>query len=301
MEPGETWNESASYADPVTGRGVRRLTSRGRINMTPTYHTNSGFTADGRRLLCTSVRDGATWVLSAELPSGDLTALWRAPGIGDRSYLHRGMELSGPEVNGRGLCGNRVSVAPRSAQAVLAWERSLLAVGMQTLAVRALLEDCGEEWIFGAPAVDPHEEWVAVALSSAHPEPLAGRAVTRPYRSFPDHRLRLIRVRLDGGGEVETLYEYDRAGSAHCAFSPADPTLLYFDLDTPPGYWCGGDGTTPRVWLLDIPSGRAWPLRDEPGIFPVCTPPGCGTAPHWPTTGGCRAAGSTSPSPARTG
>ena len=123
MNPGDTWNESSLYADPVTGRKLRRLTSRGRINMSPTYHTNSGFAADGRRLVFTSVREGATWVLCAEVESGELTALWRAPGIGDRSYLHRGMELTGPEVDGRGLCGNRVSVAPRTQQAVLAWER----------------------------------------------------------------------------------------------------------------------------------------------------------------------------------
>ena len=40
---GQTWNESAAFTDPLTGRRVRRLTTRGVINQTPTYHTNSGF------------------------------------------------------------------------------------------------------------------------------------------------------------------------------------------------------------------------------------------------------------------
>ena len=42
MNIGDTWNESEFYSDPRSGRAVRRLTTRGRINQTPTYHTNSG-------------------------------------------------------------------------------------------------------------------------------------------------------------------------------------------------------------------------------------------------------------------
>ena len=156
----DTWNESELFPDPLTGRAVRRLTNQGRINQTPTYHTNSGFTADGRYSVFASVRQGQTWVIAAEVETGDLRALWQAPGTGDRSYIHRGMSLTGPDVDGRGICGNRIC--------------------------------------------------------------------------------------------------------------PADADLLYFDLDLPPGYWAGGDGKTPRVWLLDIGSGTVRPLREEyPGPFQV--------------------------------
>ena len=58
IEIGATWNESEFYPDPVTGRTVRRLSSTGRINQTPTYHTNSGFSSDGRYLVFVSVREG---------------------------------------------------------------------------------------------------------------------------------------------------------------------------------------------------------------------------------------------------
>jgi len=270
MDIGHTWHEARDYADPFTGRTVRRLTSAGLINMTPTYHTNSGFTADGETLVLISVREGATLVLKAHVASGELTALWRAPGVGDRSYIHRSMERPGQGWDGRGICGNRLCLAPRTGQAVFACERTLRAVDLQTLAERVLLADCGEEWIFGAPAVDPQEQWVAIALSSAHPQRLAGEPVTRDYRSYADHRLRLVRVALDGSGRVETLFEHDRAGSAHCAFCPTDPNLLYFDLDMAPHYWCGGDGVTPRVWLLHLDTGQARPLRPEP-LFQVHT------------------------------
>jgi len=281
---------------------VRRLTSTGPINQTPTYHTNSGFTADGRHLVLVSVREGATWVLAAEVATGELQALWRAPGIGDRSYIHRGMSLAGgealaSEVDGGGICGNRVCLAPRSRTAVIAVGRSLVAVAIDTGAARVLLEDCGDEWIFGAPCVDPAERWVAVALSTGHPELVghpqlaasAARAGGReraeritlgdvtaslvPARDYceHEHRLRLVRVPLDGAGGVEVLYEHPGpAQSAHCAFCPADGNLLYFDLDLPPRYWCGGDGLTPRIWLLDLATGAARPVKAQyPGPFQI--------------------------------
>ena len=64
MEIGDTWNESEYYSDELTGRLIRRLTTAGRINQTPTYHTNAGFSSDGRFLAFVSIRD-ATWVVRA--------------------------------------------------------------------------------------------------------------------------------------------------------------------------------------------------------------------------------------------
>jgi len=132
MDFGDTWNESESFSDPITGRAVRRLTTTGRINQTPTYHTNSGFTADSRYLCFVSVRKGATWVIRAEVATGDLRAVWRAPGIGDRNYIHRCMGLTFDDVDGRGICGNRLCMAPRSNVAVFTCERRLLAVDIET-------------------------------------------------------------------------------------------------------------------------------------------------------------------------
>lgn len=270
MDVGETWNESRTRRDGLTGRTVRALTTRGRINQTPTYHTNSGFSADSRHLVFASVREGATWVLRADVAGGELKALWRAPGVGDRNYLHRGMGLTFDDVDGRGICGNRVCMAPRSRRAVFTCGTALHAVHIDTCEHTVLLDDVGDEWIFGAPCLTPREDAVAVALSSAHPELLAGRTPTRRYTDFPHHRLRIVRAGLDGRGDVRVLFERDGAQSAHCAFCPADADLLYFDLDLPPRYWGGGDGKTPRIRLLDVHSGRARPLkRTYPGPFQV--------------------------------
>jgi len=267
MDIGHRWNESRCERDPLTGREIRLLSTTGRINQTPTYHTGSGFTHDGRYLVFVSVRNGATDVLRAELATGELTLLWRAPGIGDRNYLHRGMGLAFDDVDGRGICGNRVCVVPKRQLAVFCCERSLYAVDLHSCEARVLIADIGARRIFGAPCVDPDERHVAIALSSAHPELAAGEPATRSYTEFPDHCLELVRVPLDGG-EMELLYRHQPAQSAHCAFCPSDGDLLYFDRDLPPGYWGGGDGCTPRIWLLDLRSGEARPLkRDFPGPF----------------------------------
>jgi len=268
MQLGRRWNESVSFNDPLAGRRVRRLTSEGLINQTPTYHTNSGFTVDGRFLVFVTVRDGATWVVRAEVETGELVALWRAPGLGDRNYIHRGMELVMDGLDGGGICGNRLCIAPTIRSVVFTCQRRLLAVSLDDASETVLLDDIGEQWIFGAPSVSPDERHVAIALSSAHPDILAGRAPARGYTIFPDHRLRLVCVPLDGNGEMDVLYEHVPAQSAHCAYCPTDANLLYFDLDPPPAYWNGGDGKTPRIWLLDISTRRVRPLKTHyPGPF----------------------------------
>jgi hypothetical protein len=271
VEIGDTWNESESYSDPLTGRSVRRLTSHGRINQTPTYHTNSGFTVDGACLAFASVREGTTWIVRADVASGDLFALWRAPGIGDRNYIHRGMSLCFLDVDGRGICGNRVCMAPQSEVAVFTVERKVLAVDIHTCQARVLLDDCGDEWIFGAPCLSPDEEYVVITQSSSHPEMREGAWTLTPERPYWDyaHSLRIVRVPLARSGEMEVLYEHPvPAQSAHCAFCPTNDHLLYFDLDLPPAYWRGGDGHTPRIWLLDIATGQVRPLKmTYPGPF----------------------------------
>ncbi|MBT4499330.1 MAG: hypothetical protein HOC74_16500 [Gemmatimonadetes bacterium] len=273
MEIGDTWNESESYRDELTGRLVRRLTSRGRINQTPTYHTNSGFTANGSSLAFASVREGRTWIIRADVESGDLTALWKTEGIGDRNYIHRGMSLDFADVDGRGICGNRVCMAPRSQVAVFSVGRQMLAVDVRTSQARVILDDCGDEWIFGAPCVSPDEQYVAVALSSSHPEMRGGEWTLNPQKAYGEyaHSLRIVRIPLAGCGKMEVLYEHQTpAQSAHCAFCPTDGNLLYFDLDLPPRYWSGGDGQTPRIWLLDVEARNIRPLKEEyPGPFQI--------------------------------
>ena len=273
MKIGDPWNESRCFLDPVTGRRIRKLSTQGLLNQTPTYHTNSGFTADSRFLVFVSVRGHETWVIRAEVDTGELQLLWKTTGVEDRNYIHRGMSLKIPEVDGHGICGNRVCLAPQSGLAVFTVDRRMMCVDIHTGAVRTLFDDCGDEWIFGAPCVSPDERSAAIALSSSHPEMRRGKWSLKPEKKYIEypHQLKLLQIPLTVPGPLEMIYQHPSpAQSAHCAYCPADPNILYFDLDLPPHYWEGSDGKTPRIWLLNIKEKNIRPLLESyPGAFQI--------------------------------
>src|ERR1039458_8480583 len=72
---GATWNESEVYRDAVSLRRGRRLTTRGEFNVTPSYHTDTCFTADARALVFGSQRDGRFAVCKTDVVTGDITVL----------------------------------------------------------------------------------------------------------------------------------------------------------------------------------------------------------------------------------
>lgn len=264
---GETWNESEVYKDPWTLREVRRVTTQGLYNETPTYHTNTGFTEDGEFLIFASARNGKSAVFRCHVPTGDITLLID-PVEGTDGYgsLHKGDGVT--LGNGMGITGCPMCIAPRSKWAVFMAGRTLRAVHIETLEGRTLIEDTGAEWTAGIVSIDPEEQYVIVPLMSAHPEVLAGKRPTRPYMDhFADGaamKLRLVQVPL-AGGEVKTVYAEDGAGGAHCPHCPTDPDLLLFDRDYPPKYWAGSDGKTNRIWTLRLSTGALTelPAQDD--------------------------------------
>ncbi len=265
---GESWNESEVYRDPWTLRQVRRVTTAGLYNQTPTYHTNVAFSADGEFLVFGSARAGGSALLLCHVPTGDLTQLIETvDGVGGYGPIHK---QTGVAVgNGLGVNGT-ICLAPRSGWAVFLAGRALRAVQIESLEERTLVADLGAGWVAGMPSVDPEETHVIVPLMPAHPEIVAGRRPTRPYM---DHfaegaasgmRLRLLQVPL-AGGEVTTVYEEEGIGSAHCPHCPADGDLLLLDRDFPPRYWGGSDGVTNRIWTLRLSTGELTelPPRDR--------------------------------------
>ena len=107
---GDRWNESRTFADTVTGRAVRQLTSAGEINEKPTYHTNTGFTADGRFCIFATTRGGRGAMCRCDVESGEIVQLTDAiPGTG-------GWALCAPSSGSRGS-----TTAPASAASRPAW------------------------------------------------------------------------------------------------------------------------------------------------------------------------------------
>ena len=165
---GDTWNESEVYKDSWTLREVRRITTGGLYNQTPTYHTNITFSEDGEFLVFASARQGKSAVYRAHVPTGDITQLIDpVDGVGGYGPLHKG---NGVVVgNGMGIDGGHMCLAPRSRWLVFVAGRTMRAVQIETLEERTLIEDIGAEWTHGVVSIDPTETHVVVALMCAHP------------------------------------------------------------------------------------------------------------------------------------
>ena len=252
MKKGETWNESTTYKDPLTLRNVRRITQIGLYNQTPTYHTNTAFSADGDFSVFASARCGGSALFRCHLPTGDITQLTDLiPGVGTRDELHKGAGTC--TGNGMGVT-MLTCIAPKGGWVVYVVGRAFKAVHMETFEERTLIDDIGVDWIAGMPSVDPDETHALLPVMSAHPEIAAGKRPTKGYMAhFAEigPKLRLLQVPLSGG-EVTTAYAEDGIGCAHCPHNPQDGDLILLDRDFPPRLWGGSDGTTNRIWALKL-------------------------------------------------
>lgn len=260
---GETWNESEVYRDSWTLRNVRRVTTKGLYNQTPSYHTNVGFSADGSFLIFGSARDGSSAVFRCHVPTGDITQLIDSvPGSGGYEEWHRHGASAG---DGMGVAG-RLCIAPRSGWAVFMAGRALRAVHVESLQERTLIADIGAEWVPGMPSIDPTETNAVIAVMSAHPEIVAHRRPTLPYRDYfasgQGLGVRLLQVPLKGG-PVSLVYEEQGITCAHTPHSPTDPNLILIDRDFAPNFWAGGDGKRNRIWILNTSTHKLTELPPQ--------------------------------------
>ncbi len=123
-EKGQTWNESATHNDAITGRLVRRITTTGDINEKAPYHTRTTFTDDGEFMIFSTLRDGQSALCRAHVATGDITQLIE-PIPGDTKQVSAG------------------TIAPISGW-VLYWrKRTLMSVNIHTLEERTVVEDVG--------------------------------------------------------------------------------------------------------------------------------------------------------------
>lgn len=246
---GDTWNECESSRDTFTQRRVLRITTAGCYNQTPTYHTGTAWTADGKTLCFHSGRNGASALFRCDLPSGDITQLteW-APGMAVGRVAGAAAAYADESIHG-GIC-----VAPRKRWVTFIRGRSLCAVHLDTLEERTLIDDWGYMPI-GMPTIDAEERTIAYPRNIV-PEPMRGADrltvhVAVHYAAPGGSLMQLCRIPLEGG-EEEVLYEEAMCRGNHLQYSPTDPDLLMTDRDYPSRFWFGSDGRTNRVWLYRI-------------------------------------------------
>lgn len=262
-QKGKTWNESEVYLDPVTLKRVRKVTRIGLYNQTPTYHTGTGWTADGEFMVFASARNGGSALFRCHVPSGDITQLTQTfDGVGCLDELHKG----GGTCTGNGLGVTMLNcVAPHSHWVVFVQGRSLRAVHLDTCEERVLIANYGDGFIAGMPSIDPEEKLVLQPVMSAHPEINAGKAPSRPYIdtfSVTGPEVHILQVPL-AGGPVTEAYTEKGIGCAHCPHNPLDPNLVLVDRDFPPRLWAGSDGVTNRIWTLDLATHQLTELPNQ--------------------------------------
>jgi hypothetical protein len=105
---GDTWNESETYRDAWTLRKVRRVTSAGLTNTTPTYHTNICFSEDGEFFIFASEREGTSAVFRADTPTDDITQLIDLVGGSIRTHTRLATRLAGGLSTMSGIVGDRM-------------------------------------------------------------------------------------------------------------------------------------------------------------------------------------------------
>jgi hypothetical protein len=260
---GDSWNESSVHKDSRTGRTVRRLTASGLWNEKPTYHTNTGFTADGDTLVFARAHEGYTALMKCHIPSGQLTQLTEpVRGVGSPWGVHK---IGRSDFfDGDGISGIMTCVAPRGRFAVFPVGRSIRRVHLDTLEERVLLDDFGADWIDGVMSIDPRESHVLLPLMPAHPEIKTGMVPGRGYlECFADGgmRTRYLEMPIEGG-HCRIAFEDEGVGCAHCPHCPTDDDLILIDRDRAPKFWWGGDhGASTRCWTLRLSTGELTELR----------------------------------------
>ena len=262
-QKGATWNESEVYNDPVTLHRVRRVTRFGLYNQTPTYHTGTGWTADGEFVVFASARSGGSALFKCHVPTGDITQLTEQfAGAGCLDEMHKGNGVCA----GNGLGVTMLNcVGMHQHWVVYVQGRSLRAVHLDTLEDRTLIENYGDAFIAGMPSIDLAEEKAILPVMSAHPEINAGQRLTRTYMehfSQVGPEVHFLEVSL-AGGPVKEVYSEKGIGCAHCPHSPTNDDLMLIDRDFPPRLWGGSDGKTNRIWTLNLKTHQLTELCNQ--------------------------------------
>ncbi len=235
LHKGDRFNESVSFADPVTSKPSRRLTQRRDFNQTPTYHLNACFSADSRYLVMASWdAEGDSYLLRAEVATGEITVL---------SVL--------PSASGEDYNGNNVSLVQASQWAAANTGKMLRLCHLETLEERVLLDLTGTEQRFGHPigSIDGTKIFIPRMTKRVIPGETKDVSVMH------------LEVDIATGGTRELFFDEGRACN-HVVPNPVDPNLLLIDRDLPPKFAHGGDeGRTSRVWVLNRITGAVTEIR----------------------------------------
>lgn len=233
-------SEIKSYADHESGATVRQLTNH-RAHSHHFYFTNSGWYADGSKLLVSSDRGNATNLYGIDLASGEITQLTDLTPL----PLPREVEFL------------RACVNPTKNETYFWYGLDLVALDLTSLESHVIYR-MEEGWDVSMINCSADGAFVYASIS----EDLSDRIrvdYLRGYVGFAETweakpLSRIIRAATDGsGGEV--MYE-EKYWIGHVNTSPTKPNILTFCHEGP---WHRVDN---RIWGFDTETGKAWKIRE---------------------------------------
>jgi hypothetical protein len=268
IDKGTTFNESTTFRDTATGRITRKLTSKGAFNSTPTYHYNTAFTEDSRYMVFATARNGQSAIVRAELETGELTVLAETQGFGRFGHGgHRQPFAAGP--HGGGFSGTGTALMPRSGWVLATTDRHLIAVHIETLEEKVLIDDIGPEYMLRCPCGNHDGTKAYIPVGPEHPDVVAGDPM--PERSFKEAiidefdgcPISILEIDIETGDKRE-IYSDPIAGCAHVQPSPCNPDLVLINRNLPPTFGYYGDMCeSPRTHILNLSSGDLTPCRPQ--------------------------------------
>ncbi len=232
-------SETSTYRDRLSGVSVTQLTCyRGHSHHF--YFTNPGWYAGGQKLLFASDRENRTNLFGLDLNSGEieqLTDLQPVPLPRELEFLR--------------ACKN-----PVREEAYFWYDRSLMALNLETRALRTLCE-IEPRWCISMTNASADGKYVYFGVW----EDLSDRFevdLLRGYVGFAETWAakplsQVVRAAVDGSG-VEVVFE-EQYWIGHVNTSPTQSHLLTFCHEGP---WNQVDQ---RIWGLDARTGQAWKIR----------------------------------------
>lgn len=232
--------EQRTFTDAETGVQVRQLTNyKGHSHHL--YFTNSGWYDGGRRLLFGSDRDNRTNLFGVHLESGEITQLTdldQPPPPAETSFLF-------------------TSVNPTRDEAYFWHDRDLIAIDLHSRATRVLYQ-APPGFMLNMTNVTADGELVCSVIYEDLSEQF-GVDLLRGYVGFQEYwearplsQIIAVHTRT---GEAWVVFE-EHSWIGHINTSPTRSDVLTFCHEGP---WHKVDN---RIWGLDIPSGKAWRIRE---------------------------------------
>ena len=245
MPIGQTfYDPPITYADPVSGRPIRRLTyHRGHSNHP--YFTDPCWFNGGRSFVFVSDREGRSNLFRYDLDDGKITQL---------------TDLSGDNIENERVFDHRPQGAYSDANGrdYYWWQNVLYELDLDTLVQRTVYEAPLDQ-VLGIHAITSADgRYICNAMrpfvESAAP------TLEYPYFKFPElfpaqPLTQIIRVEVATG--AMTVIHEDRRFITHVNLSPTRPDLLTFCHEGP---W---DKVQQRIWGLNIESGDCWKIRPQ--------------------------------------